>query len=411
MADYKDFAKKQKIDDLKAQGKFAEAAKLDMGLVPDEQGKLAAAFTPGSSPADVVVKKFDKPVESTTVTLAEIPETKGPAGPDDPLKYLRAIPKIDLSVEKAGLDKNQKKIYEGAEQIKGQIEDLVAMNNLSNNALEKKELTEKIAQAVGLITGGIVGLNTGLDMGGLKFNSTDWEREANKVRNNFQTKLGAMKEKYGVDDNTLQNERKLLLQKVDMKEGEYRRGMGERESQMSEIRLKELLRDKDKESVGEQGRQETAIRQQAEAFGRAADKLQNDWQKAANRMSKLSGEAKKTAVREMERLDEDYETLTGTTISADPKAYIEATENDWQGAGYGDLTQLAAQKTRLLEDARKADPVLNQLITNRDTLLKKMIRAGVDANLPIEEATQKAYANYKKNFNARINKYGEFKAK
>lgn len=86
-----------------------------------------------------------------------------------------------------------------------------ATANQANSSLEKRELVEKLTNALGLIVSGMYGEKTGLDMSGVKFDKTDWAKRLDGVRDDLRLTTTNLMAKQQLDAASIEQERADLL--------------------------------------------------------------------------------------------------------------------------------------------------------------------------------------------------------
>lgn len=85
-------------------------------------------------------------------------------------------------------------------QARQDIAKAIALRDNMKNDLEKRELTESIINAIGLIVSGMYGQAKGIDMGGVKLAKTDWEKKYDRANDELRTNIIAAEKNLDVTE-------------------------------------------------------------------------------------------------------------------------------------------------------------------------------------------------------------------
>jgi hypothetical protein len=84
---------------------------------------------------------------------------------------------------------------EQADQFEATLNDIHKQFLADKELVQKREALEALGNALGRIGAGIYGLNTGVDMSAMKFDTKDWEKALDGVRDEFKTRLSHLQQR------------------------------------------------------------------------------------------------------------------------------------------------------------------------------------------------------------------------
>lgn len=317
------------------------------------QGKWESAPSPKSPEAP----KATEPEKETIAPLTgkDKPTTEGGSGSaymkvEGYIPYRKVanevddLDNIDFTDENRKLDANQLKVEQQAADLKNQVDTLMAAHNVAREGVEKRELAQQLVQAVGLMAAGAYGLKTGLDLSGVKFNSTDWQQKYAQLQQDLNNKLSVAKEKYGVDMDALGKERQRLMEAKDEKRAVYQMAFQKaqqstnfkQEERNYQDRLKmwndEMIMRAKKASAEGKDPVEKLARERENDL----DKFTTDYLKLVANIPKLkNNDDKVAAANEAKALDARITMMRGYPMVANPKIYDTAGEgffsSNWEG--------------------------------------------------------------------------------
>lgn len=381
---------------------------------------------PTQMPAKAVEPE-QKPEVKPTPQQAQAAAKAEPATPSIPYRKVRnylddlgAAPEYDATQFNDRLDTNQLRVSKRAEALKAEIDSAMALHNTATDKLEKRELMETIMHGIGLIVAGMHGVKTGQDMSGVKFTPTDWARKAAAQQSQLQNMLTAAKEKYKVDEDTLNRERANILQNKEDANRQYadlyrkweHQGMVARDRtnyEQEERNYQDMLKRFDIEMAARAEKASDKPDMQIDALAKEReteiDNLKKQWRVGAAQIAKLKGDAQDAKLEELKMLDETITAQTGLSMLPNAKLYEEP-KQFMGGIDYDEVLTEANKHQEQLNALAKTNPKAASLISQRNTAIKQYTQQAMAQGLSLRDADAVARANYRKYLNTLLSNKG-----
>jgi hypothetical protein len=95
----------------------------------------------------------------------------------------------------------------------------------TRDKMASNKLWESIIHGLGHLFAGVVGHNTGLDLGGVEFNKTDWDAESDRLLKRLNSDIDIAKRSMSSKERTLQEKRLMQQQQYALDQNDVDRGM------------------------------------------------------------------------------------------------------------------------------------------------------------------------------------------
>ncbi len=381
-------------------------------LLSDTIGPDGKALPKKPSPSDDIVAKAKAPVEGDGGKEA------GPKRPQMPyhkvknyLDQLEKAPEFDPTNFNKPLDTNQVKLNDAAKGLKDQIDNIMAASNAAKDGLAKRELAEKLIQNVGLLFAGLHGQATGQDLSGVKFDKTDWAQKAAAAQQDMQNDMMAAKEKYKLDEDTINKERQLLMEKKEDGTRAYAdayrkyqdKGMQlkyktdyeqqERSYKDSLFRWESEMLDRAEKKEGAENPQRVieALSKERES---EVDSLKKQWRTKAAGLPKMKGESKDSTLEELKMMDEQITAMTGLSMLPNAALYDEP-KQFMGGIDYEEVLGKANEHQKTMQAAAAKNPQLALIMSKGNTIIQDYTRQAIAQGMSLRDADAKGRAAYR----------------
>ena len=308
--------------------------------------------------------------------------------------------------------KNQNQVIGKAAELKSGLDNLMAAHNVAKGNLEKRELYEKIVQAMGLIAAGLYGNKTGTSLDGVKFTASDWAAKATDLQRDLSNTTGMLKEKYGVDMDVLNKEKQRLADTKQEQRFKYEEAYRNYEDKFRKMTTStnEAQQERGVENALLQWNAQEADRIQkakgagkdsVEALAQSEEKLleakKKEWRGWAYKaMSAKGDDAKTEATNQAMLLDADIRDLTGVGMLKDSSQYED--KSGWFSWGSNESLGAKADAHEASMNALKStNPTAAKIIQQRGKLIRDFTVADMAAsnNPSLSNSYRTAQSRYK----------------
>lgn len=393
-------------------GGVAAAGLAGGALLSDTIGPDGKPVPKKGAPGDEMMAKAKAPVEDGKG------KEEGPKRPQMPyhkvknyLESLEAAPEFDPTDFNKPLDSNQVKLQDTAKGLKNQIDSIMAASNVAKDKLAKRELAEKLIQSVGLLFAGLHGLETGQDLSGVKFDKTDWAQKAAVAQQDMQNDMMAAKEKYKLDEDTINKERQLLMDKKEDGVRAYADAYRKYQDKGMQLKYKTDYEQQ------ERGYKDSLFRWESEMLERAekkektddphkiiealskereseVDSLKKQWRTKAAGLPKMKGDSKDSTLEELKMMDEQITAMTGLSMLPNAALYDEP-KQFMGGIDYEEVLGKANEHQQAVQAAAAKNPNLAKILEKGNTIIQNYTQQGLAKGLSLRDADAKGRAAYR----------------
>lgn len=195
-----------------------EAPAEAVGVSPAAQMSLKKKAAIGAGAAGGLVgvgyaaKKFMEGKEAPGYKAPEVPSILTPKGAaaygaekakqEKPAEFINTLGEFEAyskkSQEAPDMKEEEQDLANLAAQLKNDMNMAALEYKKSKDDIAKSQLWEGIVNAVGAIASGMYGIRTGTDMGGVKFNKTDWMQQIKSAQDELQLGMLRAEKDYNV---------------------------------------------------------------------------------------------------------------------------------------------------------------------------------------------------------------------
>jgi hypothetical protein len=213
---------------------------IDWSPVPKEDQQIESDFMRGKQ--DPIEPEEDlwnlngpKVVEKDASADSETSDTSEPPAPETPAvdpKEAR-INSMRQQWEEDNEGFNQEARDTDSELMRG-IQEAKAMYQTSKDSEANKQLWESMIQGIAHIAAGVIGHQTGLNLGGLKFNQTGWDRRRDQIFNEMQSSKQDAYRKMSEDRQRIADKRAAAYQGYKIGSDELDRALRKEQTEFSQ---------------------------------------------------------------------------------------------------------------------------------------------------------------------------------
>ena len=261
-------------------------------------------------------------------------------------------------------------------------------NNIYRSAgkdIDQREMWESIINGLGHIVAGVVGRQTGLNLGGIEFDKKDWDRKRDQI-------MSELRESKADANKRMSDSQRRISEKRDSRKQDYRidsDDLARLERQQGDIMALEMKQAEDQLNREASLRKELATRDPVDVAQFTSNL--SEAEKALNALSKDDSKENVEAVRMWTKKANDFADTIKTTRPFPDNIVEVVMEDHWYGSSYnaganeyGDIVKRALRETTLTDQPKQQDTKKDltsfpRTVYNRTTNEKAVVQNEAEA--------------------------------